>query len=316
MGSFEAIAEYLRRPNHLDQKDIQLTEREFNDLIPILRDAIRRPDRKLRTFTYDPMRGVLTLIAMSRPLHDAVRRFLSKTTMNWMAGGFLSETELEHVSSYTVGSLLLRIHPSFISSKLPAWTKYPDGALFFEAPSDDDVPVVIWKVGFSENYAALVDDATQWLCRSEGAVRLMILVKLDEDTTALQDTRKTNACKQRLRKLAVQFGNEAGKSEFGIIDSQHQPEDIPDAEQYECLKDKLVVEDWVGPLSAFLEFWVLSASGKAVKRGKRTVSSHILQIIPPLPLFKYQLLPDNPPSPSQKTSKPEVARDRYHSTRV
>ena len=56
MGSFEAIAEYLRRPNHLDQKDIQLTEREFNDLIPILRDAIRRPDRKLRTFTYDPMR--------------------------------------------------------------------------------------------------------------------------------------------------------------------------------------------------------------------------------------------------------------------
>ena len=156
----------------------------------------------------------------------------------------------------------------------------------------------------------------RWVSQKIMRPRLVILVKLDEDTTALQDTRKTNACKQRLRKLAVQFGNEAGKSEFGIIDSQHQPEDIPDAEQYECLKDKLVVEDWVGPLSAFLEFWVLSASGKAVKRGKRTVSSHILQIIPPLPLFKYQLLPDNPPSPSQKTSKPEVARDRYHSTRV
>ena len=106
MGSFEAIAEYLRRPNHLDQKDIQLTEREFNDLIPILRDAIRRPDRKLRTFTYDPVRGVLTLIAISRPLHDAVGRFLSKTTMGWMAGGFLSESELEHVSSYSVGSPL------------------------------------------------------------------------------------------------------------------------------------------------------------------------------------------------------------------
>lgn len=283
MDSFEAITEYLRRPNHLDQKDIQLTEREFNDIIPILRDAIRRPDRKLRTFTYDPVRGALTLIAISRPLHDAVGRFLSKTTMSWMAGGFLSESELEHVSSYSV----LRIHPSFISSQLPAWTKYPDGALLFEAPNDDDVPVVIWEVGFSENYAALVDDATQWLCRSEGAVRLVILVKLDEDTTALQDTRKTNACKERLRKLAVQFGNEAGKSEFGIIDSQHQPEDISDAEQYECLKNKLVVDDWVGPLSAFLEFWVLSASGKAVKRGKRMVNSHFLQIIPPLPLFKY-----------------------------
>lgn len=56
MDSFEAIAEYLRRPNHLDQKDIQLMEREFNDLMPILRDAIRRPDRKLPTFTYDPVR--------------------------------------------------------------------------------------------------------------------------------------------------------------------------------------------------------------------------------------------------------------------
>lgn len=287
MDSFEAIAEYLRRPNHLDRKDIRLTEREFNDLMPILRDAIRRPDQKLRTFTYDPVRGVLTLIAISRPLHDAVGRFLSKTTMSWMAGGFLSETKLEHISSYSVGSPLPRIHPSFISSKLPAWTKYPDGALLFEAPNDDDVPVVIWKVGFSENYAALVDDATQWLCRSEGAVRLVILVKLDEDTTALQDTRKTNACKKRLRKLAVKFGNEAGKSEFGITGSQHQPEDISDAGQYECLKDKLVVGDWVGPLLAFLEFWVLSASGKAVKRGKRMVSSHFLQIIPPLSLFKY-----------------------------
>ena len=286
MSSLEAIAEYLRRPNHLDQKDIQVTEREFNDLIPILRDAIRRPDRKLRTFTYDPVHGVLSLIAMSRPLHDAVGRFLSKTTMTWMKGGFLSRTELKHVSSYTVGFPLPRIYPSFISSKLPAWTKYPDGALLFEAPNDD-VPVVIWKVGFSENYAALVNDATQWLCGSDGAVRLVILVKLDEDTTTLQDIRKSTEGKKRLRKLAMQFGNEAGRSEFGITGSRHQSKEISDAEQYECLKDKLEVTDWVGPLSAFLEFWVLNASGKAAKRGKRMVSSHFLEIIPPLPFFEY-----------------------------
>ena len=287
MDSLEAVAEYLRHPNHLDQKDIQVTEREFNDLIPILRDAIRRPDRKLRTFTYDPVRGVLTLVARSCPLHDAVGRFLSKTTMTWMKGGFLSKTELKHVSSYTVGFPLPRIHPSFISSKVPAWAKYLDGALLFEAPNDDDVPVVIWEVGFSQNYAALVDDASQWLCGSEGAVRLVTLVKLDEDTTTLQDIRKSKAGKKRLRKLAMEFGNEAGRSEFGITDWQHQPKEISDAEQYECLKDKLVVEDWVGPLSAFLEFWVLDASGKAVKRGNRMVSSHFPQIIPPLPFFEY-----------------------------
>lgn len=66
----------------------------------------------------------------------------------------------------------------------------------------------------------------RWVSQKIMRPRLVILVKLDEDSTTLQDTRKTNACKKRLRKLAVQFGNEAGKSEFGIIDSKHQPEDI------------------------------------------------------------------------------------------
>lgn len=129
-------------------------------------------------------------------------------------------------------------------------------------------PSMVWEVGFSESYTDLLEDARQWLEGSCGGVRLVIVVKLEE-----------------VKKGTVVAGpsEEASNSQPspGSGDSE-QVDNEPgsDPASYQELRRSCKVDDWVGPINAFLEVWRYNKStGKMKQDGERIVCS---------PIFNYR----------------------------
>ena len=72
-------------------------------------------------------------------------------------------------------------------------------------------PIVVWEVGFSEDLEDLRCDVGQWLVKAGGKTRAVVMVDIQEDQTACQDRRATQAFKLRLSELLRDFGNEKAK---------------------------------------------------------------------------------------------------------
>ena len=209
----------------------------------ILRSVLRQK----RRFAYDRETSILRLYAMARPVHDAVLSLVSNfLLLPAVETGFITLEERKHISC-SVGGILLAgkiLHTNQNRKKLHAWTKYPDTAILFGEPGSDQVPSVVFEVGFTESYNDLVSDAKQWLQKSGGEVRLVILVNIEEDEKIRRAKQKSSAARKRTRQLLIKFGT-----------AYEDPDVESDEEMYDDIRSRIVVEDWVGPLSATLEVW-------------------------------------------------------------
>ena len=169
------------------------------------------------------------------------------------------------------GSVEVRLSRSYIHegmTKVQGWTKIPDCAIFFGARKPMKSPSIIFEVRFSESYNDLVGDTAQWLLRSSGKVRLVIIVNIKEDVEA---RKRTQGVQMRRRDLVARFGTSEAKEEVGIDD---EDSDIGSTEGlYDMIESSIMVDDWVGPISAVLEVWHIADNGPA-RRGQPIVSLH------------------------------------------
>jgi hypothetical protein len=159
--------------------------------------------------------------------------------------------------------------------KRTAWHKYADRAIVFGEAVAEKIPTVVFEVGFTETYSDLKHDARQWLERSDGKVQLVILVDIKEDEGARKRIQATRESQKRVKRLARQFGNAAGKENLGLRSESDM--EISDAELYDSLKSEIMTEDWIGPIRASLEMWHLH-DGVVTMRGPRIVRLSLISL--------------------------------------
>ncbi|KAI9376111.1 hypothetical protein BJX61DRAFT_460647 [Aspergillus egyptiacus] len=276
-----ALRAYLRAESPVDRR---LKCPESLLYIEPVKTLLRMNPRGHRPwFSYDRDQGVLKLLAMSRPLHDAAT-MLASTFMTSAAVARFIPSQFERKITLSIkGYLMARTcEPQAGSSKVQAWTKYPDLSIVFRA-DDQPLPVVIFETGFTERYADLANDAAQWLLRSGGKVRLVVLIDIREDSNSRLLLKKDPAARGRLRHLVRSFGSDFARAKHDIHDPSDDASDTSDPEIYDSIRASIVVSDWVGEISAEMELWELR-DGVPVIRERTvglcsTISTYILMIL-------------------------------------
>ncbi|BCS29410.1 uncharacterized protein APUU_70980S [Aspergillus puulaauensis] len=219
-------------------------------------------------FSYDREHCLLKLFAMARPLHDAAAMLASSFMTSAAVSQFIPAQIQRKIAISTKGFLMTRSYEPQSGSKVQAWTKYPDLSIVFRA--DQPIPVVVFETGFSEAYDDLKNDATQWLQRSGGKVRLVILVKIEEDLKTRRSLQKDPASRKRIRQLVREFGTDIVKEKHGLDEPENDESDASNPDIYDNIRASVVVYDWVGPITANMELWELH-DGVPMIREQRTV---------------------------------------------
>ena len=160
------------------------------------------------------------------------------------------------------------LHAELNTKKLHAWMKFPDAVISFG--DIDPQPSIIFEVSFSESYDDLVSDALQWLTKSQGRVRLVVLINIKEDIQSRTARKNSKEAPRRIKTLMKSFGNAKAKDRSGI---DYDTDATSDDGMYEDIKAAIEVEDWVGPIQATLELWHM-ADGHPRQRGDQIVRSH------------------------------------------
>jgi hypothetical protein len=252
-GAERHLLSYLTLANPL--YDLRLRIPEAVLFSKPVEDILRSVLRQKRRFTYDRETSVLRVYAMARPLHDAVSLLVPKFLVEAIRTGFITPKEEQYINCGNTGVLLARsgFFANQNTKKLQAWTKFPDAAILFGDEESEPLPSVVFEAGFTESYDDLISDAAQWLQKSCGKVRLVILVNIEEDVRSRRARERSSEARKRIRELTIKFGNAKGKDREGI---DHGDSDVEsDEELYDDLRSTIVVEDWVGPISATLEVW-------------------------------------------------------------
>jgi hypothetical protein len=252
-GAEHHLRSYLTLANPLYDLRLRIPETLLSSK-PV-KDILRSVLRQKRRFTYDRETSVLRVYAMARPLHDAVSLLVPKFLLEAVQTGFVTPKEQQHIYCGNTSVLLARsaFHTNQKKKKLQAWTKFPDAAILFEDEESEPLAGVVFEAGFMESYDDLVSDAAQWLQKSGGEVRLVILVNIEEDVQSRRVRQRSSEARKRIRELTIKFGNAKGKDRNGIDHGDSDTES--DAELYDNVQSAIVVEDWVGPISATLEVW-------------------------------------------------------------
>ncbi|KAL5361920.1 hypothetical protein BJX96DRAFT_166259 [Aspergillus floccosus] len=141
-------------------------------------------------------------------------------------------------------------------TKHQAKKKSPDRAFtFYEPQARRGYYNVIFEAGFTETYDDLIRDMKQWLLHSGGQVQLV-----------------SDSFRDRAANILRNFGNSLGRSKHVDILSltaddcvqqktrtAHIPSTPVKGLDY-GIDDVVQVKDWVGPITADMEFWVLKDS--------------------------------------------------------
>lgn len=103
-------------------------------------------------------------------------------------------------------------------------------------------------------------------------VQLVILVDINEDEKLRKTYQQTPGSLSRVAKLLKDYGNAKGKAAHQQGESETgESETEEEIESDKSIKQHIVVEDWVGPITVNLEFWEPGPSGPQ-KRGSSLVS--------------------------------------------
>ncbi|KAE8369754.1 hypothetical protein BDV27DRAFT_152833 [Aspergillus caelatus] len=215
---------------------------------------------------------------MPRPIHGTVTDLVSQFLMKAVRTNFITEDEQGCISSSTEGILLSRTQTHTPGKKHQGWIKYPEITILFRELDGRSLPRVVFEVGFNESYDDLQNDARQWLIRSRGLVRLVLLVRIDEDVRQLQVYRNTSCFRSRVNELVAKYGNDLGKIRAGI---ECEGSEDSDAEMYEDIGSKIRATDWVGRITVSLEVWEMHNHIPTLRE-------------PPIAVFPAPASPQNP----------------------
>ena len=104
------------------------------------------------------------------------------------------------------------------------------------------------------NPVQLYHYAHDWLSYSRGRVRLVILLQIHEDVPTKKAYQKSKRSRERVEGLLREYGN-AKCREIRDMAEDDLSEKGSDTDLYNSVEEQIVSEDWVGPITAFLEFW-------------------------------------------------------------
>ncbi|GIJ83430.1 hypothetical protein Asppvi_002250 [Aspergillus pseudoviridinutans] len=223
--------------------------------------AVRRRYR----VEYDPEYEVLKVKPMPSPLHSALDECIARSlTEAYLT--VLTPDEARCILPLDKSRLLCRA-PTLSPGKKPfAWTKDPDFTICFKESGHDAVLRVVFEVGFTEAYADLLRDASQWLLRSGDEVKLAIIIKVDEDQRQLHCRRRTEEFTSSLSNLISKYGDAESRHCHNIKANGAVLE--PTYHLYEAIKSEITASDWVGQISAYMEMWEMNG-GRPALRGSR-----------------------------------------------
>lgn len=132
-------------------------------------------------------------------------------------------------------------------------------------------PSLVCEVGFTESYIDLLEDARQWLEKSDGKVRLVMIVKLQEEKKSTIKSGAINPIREEDNTRQVPEDDDSER------DNQAAEEFGSDPASYEDLRISCKTDDWVGPINGFLELWRYDeVSGKMKQDGSRIVCLSML----------------------------------------
>jgi hypothetical protein len=254
-GAEHHLLSYLALANPLYDLRLRIPEAVLSSK-PV-DDILRSILRQKRRFAYDRETSVLRVYAISRPIHDVVSFLVLKFLVEAIRTGFITPKEEKYINCGNTNVRLAqsRFYTNQNTKKLQAWTKFPDATILFGGPKSKPSPSVVFEVGFTESYDDLVSDAAQWLQKSGGKVRLVILVNIKEDIQSQRVRQRFSEARKRIRELIIRFGNAKAKDREEI---DHEDSDVEsNAKLYDDIESTIMAEDWVGPISAKLEVWHL-----------------------------------------------------------
>lgn len=148
----------------------------------------------------------------------------------------ITEAELDQIHLDFGTDLLLpyRATTSHFSRRTPAFVKQPDAAIGLNDNGECLFPRAIFQVGFSQDYAEILDDVHQWLERSEGGIPLVVLMFIEKHSIS---------------------------DPIDASDAHPDDDADSDAEMYQRFRDTCDVDRYVGPPSAFAERYPLGPAG-------------------------------------------------------
>ncbi|KAA8910314.1 hypothetical protein FN846DRAFT_888482 [Sphaerosporella brunnea] len=241
------------------------------------------------TYSYDPATCTLRISGCNYPIHESILTYVAQLfdaidQRDWHYAGVpvdlavKGRVDWQSYCSYKA--------PPGQSPPWPAWRRLPDAVASFRCrdsrPCGKPAQGVVFEVGFAESYEELVADAFQWLLMEPG-VQLVVLIKVHEDRSSCAPTPESQ---RRIDEYIWRFGNRRArtllkaKPEFAGRDISVREEGLPcdsdsDWEVYDEIIETVRADDWVGPMSAFVEFWRL-------RDGKPDVDGIRMSLLPHL----------------------------------
>lgn len=221
---------------------------------------------------------------MPTPLHNGIIPTVGKIERRFVTSGFLTSNELEDHVAHDFGTDV--ILPSLgLRGKKRTAKKQPDAAFYYidrsgTSPERDLFPRLVFEVAFSQSYDSVIEDARQWLVRSGGAVQLVVVVKLEEGVhpNAVVDVQEVRKKDREQRDIVRTEGGEIQDSGDSDDDddtgtSSNYSSEFSTPEGYQRWKTECNPDDWVGPITGFLELYRYNPVSKTAEMdGPRFVS--------------------------------------------
>ena len=242
-----------------NEENLQLKLSSEN-LTEDIRCILEEASKKFCRWEYDPEYQILKVKVMGSPLHDALNSCIARSLTKAMFT-VLTPDEAQCIWYHPLSALLFRPPETDLrfkgGKKRAAWLKNSDNMIIFQerAAKKKFLQIAI-EIGFSESYHDLVRDASQWLLRSGGRVKLVIIVKVDEDKRQLNIHQKTEQFKCTRDQLVTKYGDDMTRDIYETYGIECIPQDSS-AELYEAFGSEIAASGWVGPISVFLEVWRL-----------------------------------------------------------
>ncbi|GFF80167.1 hypothetical protein IFM62136_10239 [Aspergillus lentulus] len=238
-----------------------------------------------------------TLVVKSmRPAHESLSEFAS-CVYGQLAREIFTPEEWENVAMNS-GPVRLYGKIEGYGKKPQSCVKIPDQAYVVTDPGTSrGFRTVIFEAAFSETYDDLIRDMRQWLLHSDGQVQLVVLANIKEDKQALAMQQKSGAFRDRAARLLEDFGNSLGRAKHADIlerpteacaQQESQATKIYERQPHvggirAQIERHVQPSDWVGPITAELEYWQL-AGFEPQRRGQRVrvFPGHVIGELPPL----------------------------------
>ncbi|KAL0631344.1 hypothetical protein Q9L58_009790 [Maublancomyces gigas] len=243
------IRYFLENDYHLGAKQLvqTITSYEFRSFIRELQSPLVLPGEQVKhlRYDYDAETSRLTVKGMLTPVHEALGPTVAYMNRSIVSPTFLTVREVDHhvrmhgSMDCALPTRTRRSSSSDTPRKKQPSIKQPDAAFYYldrsrGFPVKDAFPSIIFEVAFSQTYDSVVDAARQWIIRSEGQIKLAVVIKLTEGPIIPSDNADDSDASSDEEKYGSEFSCADAYNDFNLHCSPAV---------------------WVGPLDGFLELF-------------------------------------------------------------